>query len=403
MRKPLLAALTALMLVAAAPLAAVGTAFPQLLPAAGEFELTLREDAASKLALGPACEGAAAMTLACRAFVVTLRNVGQHTVRLSRIRCQEPVVTFEMKEPNSNSGWWPISQVERPRCEPWSYENIRLRPSQSTEYRTRLVAANRPAGSVAPVVARAYTVRARWMLWGCTENPVGVDCLAPLQVMKGNSWGGPPTGDVEFQDPVEAVSREITVSSPVLPDPGPLKVAVEASLAPQADADAMRKRAKDHCAGGDATSVECTVFRLTFRNEGDRPIRLGRFGCSDSSVAPEVRDDGGVWKSLPVGQRPWACTANVFFETPIMPGKTVDRDILLWYLAPGFDTSGLDAAGEYRLRFRFSASLNDTHFCFASADGSFSLQCPVQQPELVTNEVLVHAGAYARLLRNATQ
>lgn len=92
---------------------------PQLLPGAASFKLTIREDTASSLPLGSACRGEAALALACRAFVVTLRNIGMQTVHLSRIACQEPVVTFEMKEPNSSNGWMPISQVSSPRCTPW--------------------------------------------------------------------------------------------------------------------------------------------------------------------------------------------------------------------------------------------------------------------------------------------
>lgn len=213
--------------------------FTQLLPSG--FELTVREDTASPLPLGPSCGGEAGRTVACRAFLVSLKNVGAKTVHLSRIACQEPVVTFQIKEPNSSTGWWPISQVSRPQCSPWVYENLRLRPGEMTEYRTRLVSPNRPAGQFAPVAPRSYTVRASWLLWGCTENPEGTDCLAPLQVSKANSWGGPPTGDVEIQTPVEVVSKEIEVDSPVLPDAGPLKLGFEVSVAAEPQAAEVRK------------------------------------------------------------------------------------------------------------------------------------------------------------------
>ena len=174
--------------------------FPQLLPGAENFELTVREDSASSLPLGPSCGGEAALTLTCRVFLVSLKNVGVHTVHLSRFACHEPVVSFDMKEPNTPSGWWTISQVSRPKCTPLVYENLRLRPGETTEYRTRLVSPNREPS--APVSPRSYTVRARWLLWGCTENPEGTDCLAPLQVLKANFCCGLPTGDVEIQTPV---------------------------------------------------------------------------------------------------------------------------------------------------------------------------------------------------------
>lgn len=206
---------------AAPPNSTSAEPFPQLLPDAESFELTIREDFASSLPLGPACGGEASLSLACRAFVVTLKNVGAHTVHLSRIACQEPVVNFEMKEPNSSSGWMSISQVSHPHCTPWIYENLRLRPGETTEYRTRLVSKNRPVEFFAPIAPRSYTIHARWLLWGCTENPEGNDCLVPLQALKPNTWGGPPTGQVEIQTPVEVVSKEIEVNSPSLPDMGP--------------------------------------------------------------------------------------------------------------------------------------------------------------------------------------
>lgn len=361
--------------------------FPQLLPDAGSFELTVREDSGSSLPLGPACSSETALTLACRAFVVTLRNVGVHTVHLSRISCQEPVVTFEMKEPNSSSGWWPISQVTRPRCAPWVYENIRLRPGETTEYRTRLVSQNRPGGSFAPVAPRSYTVHARWMLWGCTENSEETDCLAPLQILKTNSWGGPPTGDVEIQRPVEVVSKEIEVNSPVLPDFGPLKLGFEISVTPERQAAEIRKGSNASCATDVGTSVECTVFHYAIRNLGDRPLRNGRYSCSDFSIIPEYRTNDGDWKQLE--SRLMACTANIYVETPILPGEAAEGNFTLGALAPRLDTSPLYSAGEYEIHLRFHSSA-----CFASPDGNFCIQSPKEQTEAISNVVTIDAIAF---------
>lgn len=358
--------------------------FPQLLPPASDFELTLREDLNSKLPLGPSCGGEAGLTLACRAFVVTLKNIGQHTVRLSRINCQEPVVNFEMKEPGSSSGWAPISQVSRPRCTPWAYVNLRLKPGESTEYATRLTSPNR-APDFAAVAPRAYTIRARWALWGCTENPEGSDCLAPLQVMKIPSWGGPGQGHVEIQTPIEVASSSIEVNSPVLPDLGQLKIAFEITPNPQGWSKSLPQPAK--CVGQAVTSVECTVFHYAIRNLGDRPIRNGRYTCSDFSIAPEYSTGDGEWKSM--HPRLVACTSNIYFETPILPGQAEEGDFILSYLAPDFDTTPLYPAGDYQFRFHFQANA-----CFASPDGSFCLQRPKDQPAVVSNEVTVHATEF---------
>jgi hypothetical protein len=362
--------------------------FPQLLPGAESFQLTIREDSSTSLPLGPSCAGEAAVTLACRAFLVRLKNVGVHTVHLSRIVCHEPVVSFDTKDPNSSSGWWPISQVMRPRCIPWIYENLRLRPGETTEYRTRLVSPNRPAEQFAPVLPRSYTVRARWMLWGCTETPEGTDCLTPIQVLKANSWGGLPTGNVEIQTPVEVVSKDIEVDSPVLPDAGPLNLGFESSIATEPQAAEIRKRSGASCGTDPGTSVECTVFHYAIRNFGKRPVRNGRFSCSDSSIIPEYRTDDGEWKQLEPQLK--ACTANIYAETPIQSGEAAEGNFSLSALAPLFDTSPLYAAGKYEIRFSFHSNA-----CFASPDGSFCIQWPKEQMVTMSNVISISATAFA--------
>ncbi len=380
-------AVLVLSIASALPNSIWASSFPQLLPDTGSFALTIREDPASSLPLGPSCGGEAAQTLACRAFVVTLRNVGTHSVHLSRISCHEPVVTFEMKEPDSSSGWLPASQVLRPRCTPWVYENVRLRPGGTTEYKTRLVSPNRPPEGFVPVAPSSYTVRARWMLWGCTENPEGTDCLAPLQILKPNSWDGPSMGDVEIQDPVEVVSKEIEVNSPALPDLGPLKLGFEISIAPEPEAIEMRKRLGASCATDPGTSIECTVFHYAIRNLGDRPVRNGRNSCSDSSIEPEYRTDDGEWKQL--NSRLQACTANIYFETPILPGGAEEGNFTLSALAPDFDTSPLYPAGKYEIHIRFYSNA-----CWASADASFCITGPKEQIEAFSNVLTINATAF---------
>jgi hypothetical protein len=357
---------------------------PQLLPGAGSFELSIREDSASSLPLGAACGGEAALALACRGFLVSLKNVGMHTVRLSRIACEEPVVSFDMKEPSSSNGWWPISRVSRPRCTPWVYDNLRLRPGETTEYRTRLVSPNRPADVFAPVSPRSYTVRARWLLWGCTENPEGTDCLTPLQVLKA---GDPPMGDVDFQTPVEVISKEIEVNSPVLPEAGPLKLGFEISIATESQAAEVKKRSGASCATDPGTSIECTVFHYAIRNLGDRPVRNGRYACSDFSIIPEYRTDDGEWKQLKSQLQ--ACTANVYIETPIKSGEAAEGEFILSGLPPRFDTSPLYPAGRYEIHSSFHSSA-----CFASSDGSFCIQSPREQTVIMSNVITIDATAF---------
>lgn len=370
------------------PNAIWATPFPQPLPEAPNFELTIREDPGGSLPLGPSCGGEAALTLACRAFVVTLRNISVHTVHLSRIACEEPAVNFEMKDPNSSTRWWPISDMLGSLCTPWVYENLRLRRGKATEYRTRLVSKSRPAELWLHWAPGSYTIRARWLLRGCTEEPEGTDCLAPLQVLKTNPWSGPPTGDVETQKPVEIVSNEIEVSSPVLPDLGPLKLGYAVTVVPTLQAAEMRKQYDRNCAADPGTSIECTVFRYSIRNLAHRPLRNGSSSCNDFSIIPEYRTDGGEWK--PLGSGLTECSANIYRETPIQPGATTEREFTLRALPARFDASPLYPAGKYEIRFRFRSNA-----CWASSDGSFCIQRPNEQVKLVSNVLTINATVFA--------
>jgi len=225
------------------------------------------------------------------------------------------------------------------------------------------------------------------MLWGCTESPEGTDCLSPLQVLKVNSWGGLPTGDVEIQTPVEVVSKEIEVDSLAFPDAGPLKLAFESSIATEPRAAEVRKRSGASCATGSGTSVECTVFHYAIRNLGNRPVRNGRFSCSDYSIIPEYRTNDGEWKQLESQLK--FCTANIYVETPIEPGETAEGNFILGALAPLFDTSPLYPAGRYEIRFSFHSSA-----CFASPDGSFCIQRPKEQTVTMSNVITISATAF---------
>ena len=190
--------------------------FPRLLPPAEEFHLALREEPHSELPLGPSCIDEASLTLMCHAFTVTVENVGQHTVRISGLSCFEPSLMFERKEPNSSTGWWPISQPGNPTCKTLDWTNTRLRSGERTEYSTRLVSSRRSFEAVMP---GQYTIRAQWTLFGCTEAPKGGDCLTPLQDVHhvGNA------ARVGAQEPVVLVSNNIAVESPQLGELGGLR------------------------------------------------------------------------------------------------------------------------------------------------------------------------------------
>jgi hypothetical protein len=339
---------------------------PGLLPPAEEFRLTLQEAKQADLPLGPSCGGEASLTLMCRPFILRLENVGAHTVRISGLRCQEPWIRFEKKLPAGfSSEWWPISQPEQPHCETLDWTQTRLRPGEHIEYATRLAS---PRRGVESVESGTYTIRANWMLFGCTEIPEGTDCLSPLQDSR----------TVE-RDPVIAYSNELTVESPDLGNLGTLSFGFEVRLAPN---ELSKTGPGAQACTGDATSIDCTAFHFSIRNLGDRPVRNGTFSCTGWGISPEYRFEASEWRAVPISSM--GCNENVFIETAILPGATIEGTFRLPTLAPGYDTSELRKPGLYNLRFRFWS-----HACIASPDGRFGLICPEKQPPTISNEVTV--------------
>jgi hypothetical protein len=224
------------------------------------------------------------------------------------------------------------------------------------------------------------------MLWGCTEMRKGTDCYEPPQKVKAEA-SGIRSSDVDFQTPVEVTSNEIEANSPVLPDVGPLKLGFEVSIAGAPQAAEVRKMYGAACATDPGASVECTVFHYAIRNLGDRPIRNGRYSCSDFSIIPEYRAGGNEWKAL--RSQLMECSMNVYFETPIEPGKAFEADFILSKLAPCFDTSPLYPAGSYELRFGFHPNA-----CLASSDGSFCVQFFKDQTVTVSNVFTINATRF---------
>jgi hypothetical protein len=359
------------------PLLRAGDA-PQLLPSANEFRLTLAEDRRSMLPPGPSCTGEAAQTLTCRAFTVTLENLSKKAVRISWGACNEPEIRIDRKEPNSTNGWWPVSQIKRESCRPMTWASIRLKPREKKQYATRLISPSREAETFAP---GSYTLRAEWALFGCTEEPEGTDCLSPLQVIR------PPSSipPFDFQEPVFVISNEVTTDAPVLPSLGTLKLAFEVTARSGPPPANSARRSVD-CTGDASASIDCTVFHYAIHNLGDRPVRHGGFSCSGFGITPEYRSPHGEWQ--PVPSKAWFCTANIFFEIPILPGGAAEGDFVLSTLAPGYDTSVLRAAGDYSLRFTFWPNA-----CLASPDAVFCLTRPEKQEPVKSSEVSIRLTA----------
>lgn len=347
-------------------IAAAPSPFPRLLPPAEEFRLTLSEESNSDLPLGDSCGDVASLTLLCRSFVLTLQNTSSQTVRISEIRCIEPNIIFELKQPKSSSGWWPISQPGKPTCDTLDWINIQLKPGEKTQYATRLIS---PRRWFNPVGEGKFTLHAAWTLIGCTEKPDGKDCLTPLQILK----PGSSVPDIDIQEPVSVMSNEIQAESPHLPDLGKLDFSFDVTVAQQSFSDV----------GGGCTrpnSVDCTTFQYSVRNLGDRAIRNGTLSCSDPGITPEYKIDGGNWQTL--SSRNWDCSMNVFIETPILPRQIVTGTFRLSTVAPGYDVTALRQPGNYSLRFIWTANA-----CIASPDGSFCLTRPESQPKRVSTQI----------------
>ncbi|HKV93779.1 MAG TPA: hypothetical protein VJW20_14620 [Candidatus Angelobacter sp.] len=344
----------------------------QLLPSASEFRLTLAEDRHSKLPPGPSCTGEAAKTLTCRAFTVTLENLSKKTVRISWTGCNEPEIRIDRKLPNSSNAWFPVSSVQRETCRPMTWTSVRLKPGEKNTYATRLISPRRYAERFEP---GSYTLRAEWLLFGCIEEPEGNDWLGPLQVAH------PPSiaSDFAFQTPVSVISNEVTVDAPVLRDLGQLKLTFDVSVRPGPPPASYAKTSVD-CTGDASESIDCIVFHYAIHNLGRRPIRHGGFTCEGFGIGAEYRLVQGEWQ--PVLPNAWTCTANVYFETPILPGGTAEGDFVLSTLAPGFNTSALRAAGDYSFRFYFWPNA-----CFASPDGTFCLTRPEKQESIRSPEL----------------
>jgi len=199
-----------------------------------------------------------------------------------------------------------------------------------------------------------YTMRAQWILEGCTEAPNGYDCL------------------IGAQEPVTVFSNSVAVESPQLGELRGLKFAFEVAINAPPERDPSCTAAN--------MNVECTVFHYVIRNLADRPVRNARFSCSDTSIQPEYRFEMGEWK--PVPQRLWSCTMNILTESEILPGGALEGSFTIRNLRPGYDTSSLQVPGQYQFRFTFWPNA-----CITSPDASFCLWSPEKQPTVTSKEL----------------
>jgi hypothetical protein len=371
----LIMALAACGLALACSTASTQSPFPRLLPPADDFHLTLREDSQSNLPLGPSCTGEAALALPCHAFTVALENNSQHTIRLSS-DCKEPDLMISIKEPHTSGGWLPVSRRSDCRHD-IHWGNLRLQPGERVVFQTRLISPSRYGESMLP---RSYTLRAGMTLWGCTEPPDHSDCLSPLQATPTpGSWP-----EINYQEPVGVVSNEIIAESPPLPDFGKMDFTFQVEIPAIAPGNTVPTT---DCWPQNNARLDCTTFRYTIRNLGDRAVRNVVSNCNAGGVTPDIaawyRVPGGEWKGFPI--RNGVCFSAFTGLTAIPAGGEAEGEFTLATLEVGLSTKPLEVPDRYQLRFTFSP-----HACFASPDGRFCLTAlqhpaPVVSPELAVD------------------
>lgn len=371
------------------PAASEAPPFAPPLPPANEFRVTLAEAPNAKLPPTPACGEEAAGTLTCRAFTITLENIGTHTVRLSELGCADPEVRLESTAPNPPN-WFPVGE-HRDDCHnaPYSdsekttvpWKNIRMRPGDRHSFTGRLMVRLGGAwGRVNLPVAPTAVLRAKWTLRGCTEETEGDDCLSAME----SHWvpalrRGCTYPCIFFQPAVEVTSEQIIVSEPgplTLPLP-PLELALTARMLDPADPQIKAHPQLEGCTPEYAGSVDCVALHMTLRNAGTRALRIGRWNCSDFSETPEFRIEGGSWKPL---ESSWmACTRNFVEWTALLPGQSVEEEMTLRHVAAGFQINPVREAGKYDVRIDYAPQV-----CVASPDGSFCLTEPQSLPQMTS-------------------
>jgi hypothetical protein len=360
-----------------------------LLPPANEFRVTLAEAPDAKLPATPACGEEAAGTLTCRAFTVTIENIGTHTVWLSELDCADPEVRLETTAPNP-TGWFPVGE-HRDSCHNAQYsesekaaiawKNVRMRPGDRHSFTGRFMVHLGGAWKLMSMpVTPTAVLRATWTLRGCTEETEGDDCLSALEkhfVAAHNT--GCTFACIFFQPALEVSSEQISVSEPgplTLPLP-PLELALTARMLDPQDPLIQPGSRLEGCTQEGAGSVDCVALHMTVRNAGTRALRIGRMNCSDFAETPEFRTEGGVWKQLQSSW--WACARNFMEWTALLPAQSVDEEMTLRRVAAGFQINPVREAGRYNVRVDYAPQV-----CVASPDGSFCLTEPQSLPQMTS-------------------
>ena len=372
--------------------AAAASEMPPLappLPPANEFRVTLAEARDAKLPPTPGCGEEAAGTLTCRAFTVTLENIGTHTVRLSELDCADPEVRIETTGPDP-SGWSPVGE-HRDDCHnaqysdsekttvPW--KNIRMRPGDRHSFTGRfMVQLGGAWGRVNEPVPPTAALRATWTLRGCTEETEGDDCLSLLETHYVLAHQNYCTFQcIFFQPALQISSQPISVDQPgplTLPLP-PLEMTLKARMLDPHDPLIQPRSRLEGCTPEHAGSVDCVALHLTVRNAGTRALRIGRWTCSDFAETPEFRIEGGSWATL---KSSWQICGRNFVEwTALLPGQIVEEGMTLRHVAAGFQINPVREAGRYDVRIDYAPQV-----CVASPDGSFCLTEPQGLPEMTS-------------------
>jgi hypothetical protein len=374
--------------------AAAASEMPPLappLPPASEFRVTLAEAPDAKLPPTPACSEEAAGTLTCRAFTVTLENIGAHTVRLSELDCADPEVRIETTSPNP-TGWFPVGE-HRDDCHnaqysdsekttvPW--KNIRMRPGDRYSFTGRfMVQLGGALGRVDVPMPPTAVLRATWTLRGCTEETEGADCLTALESHWLPAHQNLCTFEcIFFQPALQISSQPISVDQPgplTLPLP-PLELALTARMLDPHDPLIQPGSQLERCTPEHAGSVDCVALHLTVRNAGTRALRIGRWTCGDLGFAgvPELRPEGGAWK--PLQSSFMMCDHNFVKWTALLPGKNVEEEMTLGRVAAVFQINPVREAGRYDVRIDYAPQV-----CVASPDGSFCLTEPQSLPQMTS-------------------
>jgi hypothetical protein len=354
---------------------------PQLLPDADHFRLTLHEGSDHELAVGKSCGGKAGATLACRPLTLTLENLSKRTIHLTYLKCRGPRLQFEIPWPAAGADkWGTVSQPREIQCTEKMPVDIRLAPGEQTVYSTRMISDLLQTGGF---LVGKQVLRAHWVLWGCSEDGAGDNCLHVSKTDRSFR-------DINWQIPVEVVSNEITANSPGIAGLGEMKFALD--FTEQHNVPAVMAARAGECVAAAADSMACKVFHFRLRNLTGQTLLIYRTYCNLRLMQPiqaQVLDKEDHWSELEQQQDFLDCNASGLFSDTLLPGGSLEGDFRVGRIRGRENRDTLKAAGDYRLRLFFYPDV-----CFASPDGAFCIGPLIRnRPAVGSNELQVHASA----------